>query len=712
MKLNDRIDQQTKDDHTGYENADIYDLVNEIYSRDKQGQEVNAMNEFINDYVSYINNMDKDKIYKKFQNDCDFASCKSLTRTYRDKAIYDANKQKRYDLYFKSKTEKSILMQQMIDILHVIQHHIIQLGYRIDIDCNDDEKTDNDRGLFSRIRQEIIAKREGIQNIRSDINRSIINTKSKFVTIINDVDDDKRNGGDHEYPQYSQSIRFFYHKYYKNNHTEKEKIPGTDILENHNFSMNPNYTFASWYIEPKHGSMKEEILNPSNRDSINIIQYQSVLTKAVHQYKAIGHTIHGAIPGWQIVYNLPTGSKISLQHIFAVMVYTDFTNLSAAFSATYRKLTTTESDRKWKSRHREYAHFARLLREAVECWGTFIEDVPHLTKFYHGISRRMVFKHFMARFCGPTSCSLRLDIATTFASQGQNGDGIVITFKNNRMAVPFFWCKNWSNFPWEEELLFLGGLEPMQICALCTISDGQEYNHWIRSMRRFQQSMIIGHALQQKVSQSNASDMSLLCSYILNDDNNDKRCKIPQYVKLLWKNILKETKVVTINTGIIYKNKHSENDVAYKTDRNWYGCSAFNSIYLNDKKQIDFQRLQKLYPSLLKIAIRKRKIIYNKANCETSMVYVPSISITSSLISSILSYIAKVHHTAFIAVMIISPSNSINELYSFSSKYSSSFEKLDFNLCIIKKPDVKSGDRISFYIARRKTDIENLVYWG
>eukprot|EP01083_Nonionella_stella_P174865 607298_1 len=181
--------------------------------------------------------------------------------------------------------------------------------------------------------------------------------------------------------------------------------------------------------------MKDEVLNATNH-SLTIIQYENTVMKAIMKHKAIRGTIKGAGSLWKVVYEIPKGSRISEQHILAVLLYTNHIDLSASFSRSFHKLKGTERDDEIKERHSHYANWAKLLREAVECWGDALwETIQTRSAFYHGISKKMIFDWFDQRFCCPTSTTLQYETAMMFANQGEGDeDGIVISIKNNGHA--------------------------------------------------------------------------------------------------------------------------------------------------------------------------------------------------------------------------------------------------------------------------------------
>eukprot|EP01083_Nonionella_stella_P296671 1007760_1 len=124
------------------------------------------------------------------------------------------------------------------------------------------------------------------------------NAKSnKFVTQLLDHDEDdcKHN----HYTSYSFGVRFYYHKYYKNNNTKQEILPGTrDNIESGNNHIDASYSYASWFVSPKHKTMKDEVFN-TRSSSLTIIEYENTVLKAMMKHKALSKAIKGAEYLWE-----------------------------------------------------------------------------------------------------------------------------------------------------------------------------------------------------------------------------------------------------------------------------------------------------------------------------------------------------------------------------------------------------------------------------
>ena len=79
-------------------------------------------------------------------------------------------------------------------------------------------------------------------------------------------------------------------------------------------------------------------------------------------------------------YNIPKNSIISLAHVIALTLYSDFTELCTIFRATYWNKKLTNS-------HKYVAHMGRLLKEAVQIYGTCMTEDD---KVYHGATNEFV----------------------------------------------------------------------------------------------------------------------------------------------------------------------------------------------------------------------------------------------------------------------------------------------------------------------------------
>ena len=99
--------------------ADIYDLVNKHY------ENTGGIKTFFIDYFSVVENVDK--IALSTSSSCNVSSCKCILRNFQRRDIFDHDNKKRFEIYSHSKNEESIIIQQIIDIIHILKYHLIDL---------------------------------------------------------------------------------------------------------------------------------------------------------------------------------------------------------------------------------------------------------------------------------------------------------------------------------------------------------------------------------------------------------------------------------------------------------------------------------------------------------------------------------------------------------------------------------------------------------
>eukprot|EP01083_Nonionella_stella_P109232 318296_1 len=196
-----RVMESQREAHGQMQPQDIYGLVEKEYANN------NGINGFIQDFGEYLMNIDT--IYADNVNKCELDECPFIQREFRDRNVYDKNEEERFKLYSHCEDEKSVVIQQFLDQLHINKYHLTDIGLRsIGNNANDNDGY-----------HQVIANRKRFNKIRNDGAKS-----NKFVTQIldHDEDDSKHN----QYTPYSFGIRFYYHKYYKNNNTKQERLPG------------------------------------------------------------------------------------------------------------------------------------------------------------------------------------------------------------------------------------------------------------------------------------------------------------------------------------------------------------------------------------------------------------------------------------------------------------------------------------------------------
>ena len=136
-------------------------------------------------------------------------------------------------------------------------------------------------------------------------------------------------------------------------------------------------------------------------------------------------------------YGIKCWASLTIDHLLSIILYTDTNELSSDFSASFRKRNPCETLSQIKGRNSQYWWWSRRLREAVELYGEisgnsqYYNTLPtyETVHFYTGTSKTMQIPSFCVRLCAPTSTSIHLEVAASFAGR----DGMILQFGTNRI---------------------------------------------------------------------------------------------------------------------------------------------------------------------------------------------------------------------------------------------------------------------------------------
>eukprot|EP00483_Globobulimina_turgida_P011852 UN11874 len=203
----------------------------------------------------------------------------------------------------------------------------------------------------------------------------------------------------------------------------------------------------------------------------------------------------------------------------------------------------------------------------------------------------MVFKGVRERFCGPCSTTLNYETAVMFASQ-ETGNGIVVTIQNDKTAGQYFDCRAWSDFPGENEMLFLAGFQPLNICGLTSIIDGVEYDKWILAIKIFEY-VRHGSPSCDKVTTDNVHLIeALINNYMEKKETNEK---IPKYVDRLFKHIVEDMLVIAIDT-VLFNKSFFYADCGIQLQ--FYGFKLLKHLYFKPNGEIKWNYIGQLFPNV------------------------------------------------------------------------------------------------------------------
>ena len=181
-----------------------------------------------------------------------------------------------------------------------------------------------------------------------------------------------------------------------------------------------------WYWDPnqipegavlviqRHVNLKDEVLDlPPNGSRLSRKNWfdlyrqcqQLVKTQKVRRMRGNGSN--------ENVYGIDKGTPISCKHLIAIKIYTDFTKLNQMFCEHFRlkKIMDDilESRRSLGIRNGKFWNLAKLLMEAVQCFGEFREPDA---KYYRGLDKPFMFPSFVSRYHTPLSTSKSVCISS------------------------------------------------------------------------------------------------------------------------------------------------------------------------------------------------------------------------------------------------------------------------------------------------------------
>jgi len=212
------------------------------------------------------------------------------------------------------------------------------------------------------------------------------------------------------------------------------------------------------YVDKKYHDFKEEIYNYHHlnikqfRDEILVKANQYINTNMV-KYMRISTEKHND------EFGIAEGTKISKDNLVAILLYTDYTELSGDFTSTFRKHSPFESLSAVKARNQKYWWWSKILLETVQIYGDEHSPrfkrarisiaVREVSTFYSGMSIVLHMPQFNILLLSPTSTSIHIEVAMKFSGQS----GIIIEFKTDQVGqLTKSFNVSWlSRYPEEEE---------------------------------------------------------------------------------------------------------------------------------------------------------------------------------------------------------------------------------------------------------------------
>ena len=350
-----------------------------------------------------------------------------------------------------------------------------------------------------------------------------------------------------------------------------------DHNNNLNVHDHSGYSPKELFITNKYESFKEEIQNYN--DYLPFDVYQTDIISKVNLYQLTNkcrcmRSMKKDTANCDFVnleYGLYDESPVQFNHLLALILYTDYTELSYQFSLTFRGLDMFETLESIKSRNSKYFWMSKYLREMVQFYGERTENLVT----YCGLSFILVFPELEIRLCGPTSTSTKISVATRFG-----GDkGILVQFNANVDYHHFlrgFNCSWISRYKEEAEVLYFGGHYRISVGSIRIIKTHKNYAKQFNVLKKFNRMFIGGEIYKIEDGSSEESLITKLLHLkigLVKFDNVDNK-NIDKYVYDTFLGFIESRRHIVIN-GKYWLFK----------DKDYVNISIRNLFMFNERKQ-------------------------------------------------------------------------------------------------------------------------------
>ena len=364
------------------------------------------------------------------------------------------------------------------------------------------------------------------------------------------------------------------------------------------------YIFNYWEddvpmnVRSDYPSLKEEILNSGLLSRAK--WYHRVVLKAKkwmisQRVRAMTALRAG---GWRaggtFTKQIPRGSQMSVEHLFAIILYCDFGTIAAEFTGTFRLFDAVESVGSLTKRHSKFAHFGRLLTELVLDFGVngvrWTEEKQmerfdfERGPFYCGMNKVLNVESFAICLKGPCSTSVLRIVALNFATE----KGVILKINNDGVHAQrqcFFDCSWISKYPEESERLWIAGQKCLRIESIIIVKNNLNYCQMMRTFYLFD-AMLSGVNVRGVEIKEQRSDFELLSTLIRSKLNSpdmmpteldpylmnqwdlflQTKTTIHLKLKVLDKHFKGLSKLVMSNVVKIHKKKRKRNNLVYSVN--------------------------------------------------------------------------------------------------------------------------------------------------
>eukprot|EP01084_Bolivina_argentea_P025093 46687_1 len=294
-------------------------------------------------------------------------------------------------------------------------------------------------------------------------------------------------------------------------------------------------------VTPIYPTLKHELLN-NQHASMPEKQYYNLYTKCtqVCTNKIIAKNI--GINNEK--FNILGGTHITVNHLIALKLYTDYDTIQNVFKKQCRKIDAKETLEQIVKKNAQIAHWCRYIKESCTFFG---QVMPKDMRVYTGLNNKLLFGSLKQNFECPLSTTLSEDVANIFS---EGSDGIIVMLRASNPKTTYFNVSWLSQHTDEQERLFMGA--SLRICDIYEVVNSCHKSNYtyISALNMFEEIMngylIVGNESVQ-------NELYCLITHVLY-----RSTALDRLVHVMNENVVPQAEIIALKTFLTYNEFDSD----------------------------------------------------------------------------------------------------------------------------------------------------------